>query len=454
MKPTLDQAALETSALPSAPGSLHASARSVTPSSTVRQPFPDPKHSRSGLDGDDLSEFSTKIQPDVLTAAPASSHISDRGTERASKRNRTDIADEDTSPAPKKVARTPKVDVVMSVTKSPTQTEAQTHLNADDNGHDTSESAESPVRPETQATAAPAELAAPTHISKTESSKAPKKSIATSRRRRACDACKSRKVKCKHTLAEDGTDENANLKKKTDSKRSTAKTPEGRKRRQRDVPDEPATFGASASNADSQGGRMEDTDDHGQEIEEEVPKKTKAKKRAVPKRAAAPPGRTSTRNRNPPERFGDPEEHPSAKATPLTKPTSKVFDPVYITTNSTSRLGKADMHRMLLSDAAWTSLSAEQQMTLVSMLPSTPEHQQLRSRIEAGETEGTRPWAFTLSNDCFRTDVAKFKEDLKNGHLAKTWQAAAEQAVMERAAGEYDAWKVEEAELWWGQKGK
>lgn len=86
------------------------------------------------------------------------------------------------------------------------------------------------------------------------------------------------------------------------------------------------------------------------------------------------------------------------------------------------------------------------------MLPQDSTNQGLLTKINAGETEGTRPSAFTLANDCFRTDVAKFQEDLKNGHLAKTWQTAAEQAVIERAAGEYDRWKAEEAESWWGQK--
>lgn len=109
---------------------------------------------------------------------------------------------------------------------------------------------------------------------------------------------------------------------------------------------------------------------------------------------------------------------------------------------------------MLLEGPAWSSLTAEQQTTIVSMLPPDPPNQALLDRIAAGETEDTRPSAFTMSNDCFRTDVAKFKADLRNGHLAKTWQTAAEQAVVERAAGEFDEWKAEEAERWWGQKGK
>lgn len=109
---------------------------------------------------------------------------------------------------------------------------------------------------------------------------------------------------------------------------------------------------------------------------------------------------------------------------------------------------------MLLEGPAWSSLSVEQQTTLISMLPQDPTNQANLEKIKAGDTEDTRPQAFTMSNNCFRTDVAKFKEDLKNGHLAKTWQAAAEQAVIERAAGDYDEWKAEEAERWWGQKSK
>lgn len=205
-------------------------------------------------------------------------------------------------------------------------------------------------------------------------------------------------------------------------------------------------------------------------------KPTPAPKKPAPKKAtpAPKPSNRPTRNRKAPERFEDLEEKPTPKALPTTKGPSKVFDPVFVTTNSTSRLGKADVYvshfpqifpthprssvnvlqHMLLEGPAWSGLSVEQQTTLVSMLPQDPINQAILERIKAGDAEDTRPQAFSMSNNCFRTDVAKFKEDLKNGHLAKTWQAAAEQAVIERAAGDYDEWKAEEAELWWGQKGK
>jgi hypothetical protein len=191
------------------------------------------------------------------------------------------------------------------------------------------------------------------------------------------------------------------------------------------------------------------------------PVKAKAKAKKAPKKPAAkktaPPPLPSTRPsryRRAPDRFEDLQEAKPVKAPAATKTPakSKVFDSAYITTNSTSRLGKADVYHMLLEPAAWTSLSAEQQITLLSMLPQDSATTALIVKAQSGDTEGTRPALFHGSNDCFRTDVAKFQEDLKNGHLAKTWQASAEQAVIERAAGDYDEWKAEESELWWGQK--
>lgn len=192
-----------------------------------------------------------------------------------------------------------------------------------------------------------------------------------------------------------------------------------------------------------------------------APKKAVAKpapKKAAAKKAAPPPRQPSTRpsrNRKAPERFEDLQETAKPlRELSMKKATSKVFDPVYITTNANSRLGKADIYHMLLESAAWSRLSSEQQSTLISMLPPTSANNNLLAAIKNGDTDTPRPQAFSISNDCFRTDVARLQEDLKNGHLGKTWQAAAEQAVIERAAGKYDAWKVEEAESWWGQKSK
>lgn len=258
-------------------------------------------------------------------------------------------------------------------------------------------------------------------------------------------------MKCKHNPAEEEAGDESIAPKELSQEGTTDQAEKTTKPMQKDEGDRSMNIEVSAPAQTVV--QVDGADNYAAPFEEESPKKPKAKKKAMPKKARAPPERTSTRNRKAPERFEEIQEKPLAKSSPTKKGTSRVFDPVYITTNSTSRLGKADLYHMLTEDAAWISLSAEQQVTLVSMLPDTMETQQLLARIRRDEMEDTRP-QYLKASDVFRTEVAKFQADLTNGHLAKTWQAAAEQAVVERAAGEYDAWKAEEAELWWGQKSK
>jgi len=75
-------------------------------------------------------------------------------------------------------------------------------------------------------------------------------------------------------------------------------------------------------------------------------KKPMSKKTATKKPAPAPPAPSSrpSRNRKAPERLEDLQEMSKPKSLPNKKGPSKVFDPVYITTNSGSRLIKADIY--------------------------------------------------------------------------------------------------------------
>ncbi|KAF3002879.1 hypothetical protein E8E13_000649 [Curvularia kusanoi] len=250
----------------------------------------------------------------------------------------------------------------------------------------------------------------------------PKKPTNKPARGRACATCKKRKVKCKHNSAsEDSMVEEAGASKPAQSKDKT-EAPE---------PSEPATH-------------MD---------EPQSPKAPKPTKVPAAKKPTAPPERTSTRTRKPPSHLSS-APAPTTTTTPAsaTKPTSRVFNPTYITTNSTSRLAKADLYHLLTNDdSAWTSLTLSRQQKLVSMLPSSPETALILEKLRQGHADNTRP-RWLQASDVFRTEVAKFQEDLRNGHLAKTWQASAALAVEERAEGNFDKWKAEEAELWWGQK--
>ncbi|KAL1602476.1 hypothetical protein SLS60_005892 [Paraconiothyrium brasiliense] len=181
---------------------------------------------------------------------------------------------------------------------------------------------------------------------------------------------------------------------------------------------------------------------------------TKAARKTAGK--ATPPAppvgtRSSGRARKAPERLTDLASPPKPTAAPR-KAGSRVYEPVYITTNPNSRLTRSDVFHMLLEANAWTCLTTDQKLKILALLPPNAINLKLAKDLRAGTAaENARPKEVSLNFDLFRTDVAKFKEDLGNGHLSKTWQASAELAIKARVAGAFDDWKESEAEKWWGQ---
>ncbi|KAF2443565.1 hypothetical protein P171DRAFT_389880 [Karstenula rhodostoma CBS 690.94] len=215
---------------------------------------------------------------------------------------------------------------------------------------------------------------------------------------------------------------------------------ESKKRAHAEVEDRPTTV--------APGKRVKKTTAHA------GPKPAPKAVRKPAQKAALPTPRVGTRSsgraRKAPERFENLASPP--KPATARKSGSKVFDPGFITTNSNSRLKKTDLFHMLLKANAWTCLTSEQKLKILALLPLNPINFKLAHDLRAGTAaDDARPREVSLNFDLFRTDVAKFKEDLVNGHLGKTWQASAEQAIKDRAAGAFDNWKEREAELWWGQ---
>ena len=64
------------------------------------------------------------------------------------------------------------------------------------------------------------------------------------------------------------------------------------------------------------------------------------------------------------------------------------------------------------------------------------------------------PIDFFKYNPDFRRGIREFQEDLSSGRLEPEWQAAAAKAMEERASGNYDAYKEDHFEEFWGQKQK
>ena len=183
-----------------------------------------------------------------------------------------------------------------------------------------------------------------------------------------------------------------------------------------------------------------------------APRKTSPPSKAASAEAKMPAPNRPRRDRKVPQKYNPNEFKEQPKVARPSRITSKIYDPIYATTNSQSRLTKADVYHLLCMPSAWTSLSSPQQDTLLSKCPSSSANSALRAAIIDGTSSSGRPKELSQGNEIFRTDVAKFKTDLAAGHLAKTWQTEAKQAVQDRAEGKFDAWKERESERWWGEK--
>ena len=102
---------------------------------------------------------------------------------------------------------------------------------------------------------------------------------------------------------------------------------------------------------------------------------------------------------------------------------------------------------MLKNDRAWVTLSEDQQVNLISLLPNGSDLVQERENRESNILKRS-----LTSNSAFQSDVRMFQEDLAEGRLQPAWLTKAKAAMERRSRGEFDSWKEEETERFWGQK--
>jgi len=145
---------------------------------------------------------------------------------------------------------------------------------------------------------------------------------------------------------------------------------------------------------------------------------------------------------------------PKKPAAPRKVPVgSKTWQAKHVTESYQSRLCKVDVYHMLLKDEVWTCLSLDQKRELFTMLPTTTTNERLLGEIESGKADATvRPLELKINCSEFRTDVATYLNELRDGYMSRRWQEDAHKAMVERAKGTFDDWKDEESETWWGQK--
>ncbi|MCJ1445388.1 MAG: hypothetical protein MMC23_005893 [Stictis urceolatum] len=112
--------------------------------------------------------------------------------------------------------------------------------------------------------------------------------------------------------------------------------------------------------------------------------------------------------------------------------------------SSKSKVANADLNAYFQNPLAWDLLDETEKNEIRALLPpSTPYDEDGRPSME-----------FLKYNNDWRDSVRNFQNDLREGRYENEWREEAVQAMAERAAGEFDEWKEEQFEEYWGQKTK
>ena len=120
-------------------------------------------------------------------------------------------------------------------------------------------------------------------------------------------------------------------------------------------------------------------------------------------------------------------------------------DPEWLVTNEKSPLANEDLHAEFSDPKTYENFSKSDwediRETLPPNVPSNPDGYSI-------------PMTFFKYDPDFRRGIREFQEDLASGRLDPEWQADAAQAMEERARGEFDSYKEDQFEAFWGQKQK
>ena len=120
-------------------------------------------------------------------------------------------------------------------------------------------------------------------------------------------------------------------------------------------------------------------------------------------------------------------------------------DPEWLVTNEKSPLAYEDLHAEFSDPKTYENFTKSDWEDLRETLP--PD-------IAINPDGYSIPMAFFKYDADFRRGIREFQEDLASGRLDPQWQADAAQAMEERARGEFDAYKENQFEAFWGQKQK
>ena len=103
-----------------------------------------------------------------------------------------------------------------------------------------------------------------------------------------------------------------------------------------------------------------------------------------------------------------------------------------------------DLKSILADPGSWDHLDQEDLSFIASICPPS---------IPIADNGRIEPF-YLKYDDNWRGAVRRFQEDLSSGRMEPEWLEEAHEAMEERARGDFDDWKEQEFEEFWGQKQK
>ena len=143
----------------------------------------------------------------------------------------------------------------------------------------------------------------------------------------------------------------------------------------------------------------------------------------------------------------EPAVDTSAPAKPRAGRAAKVnrSDPEWLVTNEKSPLVSEDLHAEFSDPKTYENFTQSDWEDLRETLPPN---------VPVNPDGYSIPMTFFKYDPDFRRGIREFQEDLGSGRLDPKWQAEAAEAMEARARGDFDAYKEDQFEAFWGQKQK
>ncbi|KAA8643291.1 hypothetical protein EYZ11_002328 [Aspergillus tanneri] len=123
-------------------------------------------------------------------------------------------------------------------------------------------------------------------------------------------------------------------------------------------------------------------------------------------------------------------------------------------TSTSSPLVGLDLVKLLARPEAWDRLEESEKQEILSLLPEGTHPNPYPPPGDPDAKIPPLPESFLRYSNHWRDGVRNFQLDLQSGRYDPDWLHQAEEAMTQRAAGNFDKFKEDEYEEFWGQKQK